>query len=75
MREARRQKALEQITKLEKALRNIGFLKEDIQFTESFIWGGSPREVEEGNLDWVQIPVVDFLHALYHAVKKRDVEE
>ena len=75
LREARRQKALEQIVKLEKALRNIGFLKEEIQFTEGFTWTGSPREVEEGNLDWVQISVVDFLHGLYHAVKKGKVEK
>lgn len=75
MREARKQKALEQIDKLEKALRNIGFLKEKIQFTEGFTWSGSSREIEEGNLDDVRISVVDFLHGLYHAVKKGQVEK
>lgn len=64
--------ALKQIDKLEKALRNIGFLKEEIQFTEGYTWSGSPRGIEEGNLDWVQISVVDFLHTLYHTVKSRE---
>lgn len=75
MREVRRQAALKQITKLEKTLRNIGFLKEEIQFTEGFTWSGSPREVEEGNLDEVRISVVDFLHALYHAIKREGKDE
>lgn len=75
MRESRREKVLDLINKLEKALRNIDFLKEEIQFTEGFTWKGNSREIEEGNLDEVRISVVDFLHTLYHAVKKRDVEE
>lgn len=72
MREKRRKTALDQIDKLEKALRNIGFLKENVQMTDGYTWRGSPREIEEGNLDEVRISVVDFLHALYHAVKKRE---
>ena len=54
MRESRRQKALEQIDKLEKALRNIGFLKEEIKM------------VSIGKF----VSVNDFLHDLYHAIKK-----
>ena len=72
LREVRKQKALKQIDKLEKALRNIGFLKENVQMTDGYTWRGNPRDVEEGHLDEVRISVVDFLHALYHAIKSRE---
>lgn len=68
MREARRQKALDQIDKLEKALRNIGFLDKEICMSSGFTWTGLP--VFMGS-ETVQISIVDFLHALYHNVKKK----
>lgn len=55
MREARRKKALDQIDKLEKSLRNIGFLGAEI----------------EG----VNVSVNEFLHTLYHAIKRSGKEE
>ena len=75
MREARREKALDSIDKLEKALRNIGLLGAEIKMTDGYTWEGSPREIEEGNLDCVNITINDFLHALYHTVKRAETEE
>jgi len=72
LREIRRQVALKQIDKLEKALRNIGLLGVEIKMTDGYTWKGSPREVEEGNLDCINITVNDFLHALYHVVKEKN---
>ncbi len=55
MREARRQKALDQIGKLEKALRDIGFLNEEV------------KVINIGKF----VSVNDFLHNLYHEIKMR----
>ena len=75
MREVRRQKALDLIDKLEKALRNVGLLGAEIKMVDGYTWEGTPIGVEEGTLECVNIGVNDFLHALYHTIKKRDVEE
>ena len=66
MREARRQKALDQIDKLEKALRNVGLLRGNVEMM------GCHQYEDADTTRWTEVPVVDFLHALYHAVKKRE---
>lgn len=55
MRESRRLKVLDQIGKLEKALRDIGFLN------------GEVKVISIGKF----VSVDDFLHDLYHTVKMR----
>lgn len=69
MREARRQNVLDLIDKLEKALRNIGFLKEELQM-EGCHW-----YIDEFQRHFTEVPVVDFLHELYHAVKRLEKQE
>lgn len=69
MREVRRQKALDLIDKLEKALRDVGFLKAEVEMM------GCHEYYDADRTRWTSVPVVDFLHDLYHAVKKRDVKE
>lgn len=55
MREARRKKALDQIDKLEKVLRDIGFLNAEV------------KVLSIGKF----VSVDDFLHDLYHEIKMR----
>lgn len=75
MREARRKKALDQIDKLEKALRNIGFLGAEIKMTDGYTWSGNLAEIEEGELYCINISTNEFLHSLYHAIKRSGKEE
>jgi len=66
LREVRRQKALEQITKLEKALKNIGFLSGEVEMM------GCYQYEDADTTCWTEVPIIDFLHALYHAIKRRE---
>jgi hypothetical protein len=75
MREARRQKTMDQIDKLEKALRNIGFLGAEIKMTDGYTWSGNLAEAEEGEMYSIIIIVNEFLHALYHAIKRSGKED
>lgn len=72
MREERRKTALDQIDKLEKALRNIGLLDGEVHMSNGFTWKGLPIFIGPATVEEVQISIVDFLHALYHEIKGRE---
>jgi hypothetical protein len=69
MREARRQKALDQIDKLERALRNIGMLDGEVLMTGCF------QYEDQDTTCWTEVEIADFLHALYHAVKDMEAKK
>jgi hypothetical protein len=66
MREARRQKALDQIGKLEKVLRDIGMLGGEVTMM------GCVQYEDSDTTCWTEVGVADFLHALYHEIKERE---
>ena len=69
MREARRRKVLDQINKLEKALRNIGMLDGEVIMTGCF------QYEDQDTTCWTEVEIADFLHTLYHTVKDKEVKK
>ena len=69
MREARRQKALDQIGKLEKALRNIGMLDGEVLMTGCF------QYEDQDTTCWTEVEIADFLHSLFHIIKDMETKK